>query len=198
LIASIDKAMYFEKTVEKSERCGLTGLHNFRYLERKMDEEMIRYHTKDISQVSVIILDIDHFKSINDSYGHQSGNDLLCAFAELLKSHLAHGATLTRYGGEEFVMLLPNVDKQQAYKIAESIRMEVMATNFRIIPDLTADRQAIQVQMTISAGVASIPSDANDAKDLLRKADRALYIGGKQAGRNRVGVYEETQFNTVV
>ncbi|MCG3089263.1 sensor domain-containing diguanylate cyclase [Sporosarcina cyprini] len=198
LIASIDKAKYFEKTVEKSERCGLTGLHNFRYLERKMDEEMIRYHTKDISQLSVIILDIDHFKSINDSYGHQSGNDLLCAFAELLKSHVTEGATLTRYGGEEFVVLLPDVDKQQAYKIAESIRMEVMATNFRIIPDLTADRLAIQVQMTISAGVASIPNDANDAKDLLRKADRALYIGGKQAGRNRVGVYEENQFNTVV
>ncbi|MBB4825864.1 diguanylate cyclase (GGDEF)-like protein [Sporosarcina luteola] len=198
LIASIDKAKYFEKTVEKSERCGLTGLHNYRYLERKMDEEMVRFHTKEITQLSVIILDIDHFKSINDSYGHQSGNDLLCAFAELLQQHARDGAKLTRYGGEEFVILLPDVDKLQAYQIAESIRKEVKESAFRIIPDLTADRNPIHVHMTISAGVASIPEDASDAKDLLRKADRALYIGGKQAGRNRVGVYEDKKVNTLV
>ncbi|QTD41567.1 GGDEF domain-containing protein [Sporosarcina sp. Te-1] len=198
LMASIDKARYFEKTVEKSERCGLTGLHNFRYLERKMDEEMVRFHTKDIRQLSVILLDIDYFKSINDSYGHQSGNDLLCAFAELLQHHVQEGATLTRYGGEEFVILLPDVDKQQAFEIADSIRKEVKESTFRIIPDLATDRKVIHVNMTISAGVASIPQDASDAKDLLRKADRALYIGGKQAGRNRVGVYEDHKVNLLV
>ena len=78
---AVEKARYYERTVEKSVRCGLTGLYNFRYLESKLDEEVIRYHTGEISTLSTIILDIDHFKSINDTYGHQSGNDLLRAFA---------------------------------------------------------------------------------------------------------------------
>ena len=74
---SLVKARYYEKTVEQSERCGLTNLHNFRYLDAKLDEEIIRFHTGDINSLSVLMLDIDHFKLINDTYGHQSGNDLL-------------------------------------------------------------------------------------------------------------------------
>ena len=187
--ASIDKAKYYEKTVEKSERCGLTGLNNYRYLERKLDEEMIRFHIKEIDTLSVIILDIDHFKSINDTYGHQSGNDILRAFADLLRQHISADATLARYGGEEFVILLPNVDKDDTYKLAETIRKQVDESVFKIIRDLSQNREEVDVHMTVSAGVASIPGDASDAKDLLRNADRALYLGGKQAGRNRVGQY---------
>ncbi|WOV88718.1 GGDEF domain-containing protein [Sporosarcina oncorhynchi] len=194
--ASIDKAKYYEKTVEKSERCGLTGLNNYRYLERKLDEEMIRFHTKEIDTLSVIILDIDHFKSINDTYGHQSGNDILRAFADLLRQHVSGDATLARYGGEEFVILLPNVDKYDTYKLAETIRKQVDESVFKIIRDLSQDREEVDVHMTVSAGVASIPEDASDAKDLLRNADRGLYLGGKQAGRNRVGMYcNETGVN---
>lgn len=187
--ASIDKAKYYEKTIEKSERCGLTGLNNYRYLERKLDEEMIRFHTNEIDNLSVIILDIDHFKSINDTYGHQSGNDILCAFANLLRQHISGDATLARYGGEEFVILLPNYTKQQATKLAEAIRAEIEETSFSIIPDLSEDRVPTIVNMTISGGVAAIPEDSSGSKDLLRNADRALYISGKQAGRNRIGVY---------
>ncbi|MBD7983019.1 GGDEF domain-containing protein [Sporosarcina sp. Sa2YVA2] len=187
--ASIDKAKYYEKTVEKSERCGLTGLNNYRYLERKLDEEMIRYHTSEIHSLSAIILDIDHFKSINDTYGHQSGNDILRAFANLLRKYIQADMTLARYGGEEFVLLLPNADKENAYQLAETIRQEIDDSLFKIIRDLSTAREEVEVHITISAGVASLPEDANDTKNLMRNADRALYIGGKRAGRNRIGMY---------
>lgn len=194
---AVEKARYYEQTVEKSVRCGLTGLYNFRYLESKLDEEVIRYHTGEISTLSTIILDIDHFKSINDTYGHQSGNDLLCTFAALLRSYQKSEMTLARYGGEEFVMILPDYEKAEAVELAETIRKEMEESSFEIIPDLTKNRELTIVNMTISIGVATMPMDAKDGKELLRNADRALYIGGKQAGRNRVGVYEEEKENVV-
>ena len=194
---SLVKARYYEKTVEQSVRCGLTELHNFRYLDAKLDEEIIRFHTADISSLSVIMLDIDHFKLINDTYGHQCGNDLLVAMARLLEAFVPVEATLARYGGEEFVIALPNCEKNESVKLAEQIRSEVELSIFRIMPDLTEDRVPVDVYMTVSVGVASVPEDSGDAKELLRNADRALYIGGKQAGRNRVGVYE-SEFIKVV
>ncbi|MFC5603947.1 GGDEF domain-containing protein [Sporosarcina koreensis] len=197
LATAVEKARYYEKTVEKSVRCGLTGLYNFRYLESKLDEEMVRYHTGEIATLSTIILDIDHFKSINDTYGHQSGNDLLCAFAALLRSYQTSDMTLARYGGEEFVIILPDYEKEDAVEFAEMIRKEMEESSFKIIPDLSEDREPTIVNMTVSIGVATMPMDAKDGKELLRNADRALYIGGKQAGRNRVGVYEEDKENVV-
>lgn len=197
LATAVEKARYYERTVEKSVRCGLTGLYNFRYLESKLDEEVVRFHTGEISTLSTIILDIDHFKSINDTYGHQSGNDLLCTFAALLRSYQTSEMTLARYGGEEFVMILPDYEKAEAVELAETIRKEVEESSFEIIPDLTENREPTIVNITISIGVATMPMDAKDGKELLRNADRALYIGGKQAGRNRVGVYEEEKENVV-
>lgn len=194
---AVEKARYYERTVEKSVRCGLTGLYNFRYLESKLDEEMVRFHTGEISTLSTIILDIDHFKAVNDTYGHQSGNDLLCAFAALLRSLQTTEMTLARYGGEEFVIILPDYEKEDAVEFAEMIRKEMEESSFKIIPDLSEDREPTIVNMTVSVGVATMPMDAKDGKELLRNADRALYIGGKQAGRNRVGVYEEEKENVV-
>jgi diguanylate cyclase (GGDEF)-like protein len=98
--------------------------------------------------------------------------------------------TLARYGGEEFVLLMPNFVKEDAVEFAELIRKKMEEARFEIIPDLSEDRKPVSVQMTVSIGVATMPMDAKDGKELLRNADRALYIGGKQAGRNRVGVYE--------
>ncbi|MDW0118108.1 sensor domain-containing diguanylate cyclase [Sporosarcina thermotolerans] len=185
------KARYYEKTVEKSTRCALTGIHNYHYLEQKLDEEIVHFHTGEVQSLSAIMLDIDHFKSINDTYGHQSGNDLLVSLANLLSKFQHKGMTLARYGGEEFTIILPNFSKDEAIKLAELIRKDVEKSKFEIIPDLSDNNEPINVQMTISLGVATMPEDAKDGKDLLRNADRALYIGGKQAGRNRVGIYEE-------
>lgn len=190
LAISLVKARYYEKTIEQSERCGLTKLYNYRYLDEKLDEEIIRFHIGDSRSLSLIMLDIDHFKSINDTYGHQCGNDLLIALAEVLKSFVSEGVTLARYGGEEFVLTLPNFSKNETIELAERIRNEVELSVFRIIPDLSEKREPIDVHMTVSLGVASVPEDSSDVKELLRNADRALYIGGKQAGRNKVGVYD--------
>ncbi|MFD1203989.1 GGDEF domain-containing protein [Sporosarcina contaminans] len=188
---AVEKARYYERTVEKSIRCGLTNLHNFRFLEEKLNEEVIRFHTNEINSLSVIILDIDLFKGINDSYGHQSGNDLLIAFANLLRDYQTDDITLARYGGEEFVLLLPNYSKDEAIEMAEEIRRTVEQSNFVIMPDLGEAKEPTVVQMTISAGVATFPEDASNGKELMRNVDRALYIGGKQAGRNKVGIYVE-------
>lgn len=193
---SLVKARLYEKTVEQSERCGLTNLYNYRYLDTRLDEEIFRYHSGEINSLSILILDIDYFKSINDTYGHHTGNDLLCALSTVLLSYVDKGVTLARYGGEEFVFIFPNMGKEQVIELAEDIRKEVEETKFRIIPDLFEDRSPVDVQMTISIGVASVPEDAEDAKILLRNADRALYIGGKQAGRNRVGVFSEREIVT--
>lgn len=190
LAISLEKARYFEKTIAKSERCGLTKLHNFRYLDKELDKKVIQFHLGEIEKLSVIILDIDYFKKINDTFGHESGNDLLVKLADLLRKHSAPKDILARYGGEEFVFVMPNCDKVTASKRAEKIRQEVEATVFTINPDLSENRSLIDVQMNVSLGVATMPDDADSSLSLMRNADRALYIGGKQAGRNKVGVFE--------
>ncbi|BAQ11595.1 GGDEF domain domain containing protein [Bacillus sp. OxB-1] len=188
---AVTKAKLYEKTIEKSERCGLTKLHNLRYLLGRLDEEQVRYDNGEIGSISAIMMDIDHFKSINDTYGHQNGNDILVEFAKLLRGFAGEDRILARYGGEEFVLILPEMEKEEAILLAETIRAEVASLIFRIIPDLTENREPMDVQITLSLGVSAIPEDAKDRNHLLRNADRAMYIGGKQAGRNRVGVYGE-------
>jgi len=188
---SLEKARYFEKTTEKSQRCGLTKLNNFRFLDEKLAEEMQRYDDGEIDTLSTIIMDIDYFKKVNDTYGHESGNLILVNVAKILKMYVEPNDILARYGGEEFVILMPNTSKEEAIKRAELIRREIECTAFTIIPDLSDDRSPIEVRITVSIGIANMPVDAKNVKDLMRNADRALYIGGKQAGRNRVGVYEE-------
>ena len=192
---SLEKARFYENTIEQGERCGLTKLYNFCYLETKLEENMTELQEGKISSLSVIMLDIDHFKSINDTYGHECGNVILVELAKLLRNFKAINSTLARYGGEEFVFVLPNSTKDEAAELAEEIRAEIEKTKFTITPNLTEDRRednlSIDVNITISLGVATAPEDANTAKDLLRNADRALYIGGKQSGRNLVGVYND-------
>lgn len=190
---SLEKARYYESSIEKSERCGLTKLYNYGYLITKLNSEMLAYHNGNIQELSVIILDIDHFKKVNDTYGHESGNDILIKLAELLKNLMMPSDIVARYGGEEFVIVLPDYSKERARHLAETIRLEVEGTIFQIIPDLSDSRIPIDVSITVSLGVATVPEDAEDTKDLLRNADRALYIGGKQAGRNRVGLYQSDE-----
>ena len=194
---SLEKAKYYENTIEKSERCGLTKLHNYHYLDKKLNEGIIQHHKGEIDKLSLIILDIDHFKMINDAYGHGSGNDILIKLAKLLKKHGKPQDTVARYGGEEFVIILPGSSKEEAANLAEAIRHKVEDTVFEIIPGLSESRTPVDIAITISLGVATVPEDADVAKNLLRNADRALYIGGKQAGRNRVGVYGDLVLRNV-
>jgi diguanylate cyclase (GGDEF)-like protein len=186
---SVEKARYMQEAVTKNERCALTELFNYRYLEERLTYEMDRLIRKEINDLSVVMLDIDYFKQVNDTYGHQSGNDILHMFARKLESALPAEGTVGRYGGEEFVYILPGISKVGAVEFAENLRSEIGAHDFTIIPDLLGDKRPLDIHITSSIGVSSAPDDTDEAMTLLRNADRALYIGAKQAGRNRVAEY---------
>ncbi|HWI47386.1 MAG TPA: sensor domain-containing diguanylate cyclase [Rummeliibacillus sp.] len=183
---SLEKARYVEKTRHSSERCGLTGLYNYRYFDEYLTKMMQELKSRNISNLSLIMLDIDYFKRINDSYGHQSGNDILCGIADTLRREIGGQGTLARYGGEEFVILLPNYSKDAALNIAEHLRRTIEAQPFEISPNLMENVNHLVVNVTASIGVSSAFEDTDEGTTLLRNADHAMYIGAKQQGRNRV------------
>lgn len=188
---SIEKARYMQDAKLVGERCALTKLYNYRYLEECLDREMQRVNDGTLVALAVIMLDIDHFKKVNDTYGHQGGNDILCALAEMLEAYTPDGCTVGRYGGEEFVFIMPGWTQDDAYQFAENLRTEVAGHVFRLQSDLGEEEMQVEAQVTVSIGVSSAPEDADEAIALLRNADRALYIGAKQAGRNRVASYRK-------
>ena len=186
---SLEKAKYLSAAVAKSETCALTGLYNYRYLDKMLAIEQARMDANPHLQYSLLMMDIDHFKRINDTFGHHAGNIVLKDFAKMLESVVPDGAILARYGGEEFVMLIPHLSKADATKLGEEIRQKVENTPFLIESDLAeAPREEI-IFLTVSIGVSHVPDDTEETKGLLRNADRALYIGAKQAGRNKVAEY---------
>lgn len=186
---SLEKARYVQETVSKSERCGLTKLYNYRYFDQELEKKMNELLNGDLRQLSLLMMDIDHFKSINDTYGHQSGNDILYGLARLIEKEIGEKGILARYGGEEFVILLPNYSKQQSLELAEQLRLTIESTPFELRMDLAEQRQLTKVNITTSIGVSTAPEDCDEAMALIRNADRALYIGAKRAGRNRVAEY---------
>jgi len=186
---SLEKARFVQDAVSKSERCGLTKLYNYRYLDQQLEIKMNDLLNGELRQLSLIMMDIDRFKSINDTYGHQSGNDILFNLARLVEKEIGDKGILARYGGEEFVVILPNHSKEQSLELAENLRAKIEATPFEIITDLGDLVQSELVNITMSIGVSTAPEDCDDAMALIRNADRALYIGAKQKGRNRVAEY---------
>ena len=186
---SLEKARFVQEAVSKSERCALTKLYNYRYLEQQLEINMNDLLNGELRQLSLLMLDIDHFKAINDTYGHQSGNDILFALARLLEVELEDCGILARYGGEEFVVILPNYSKEQSFKLAEELRTKIESTSFEIRTELEDKPQLTQVKITTSIGISTAPEDCDEAMALIRNADRALYIGAKREGRNRVAEY---------
>jgi diguanylate cyclase (GGDEF)-like protein len=184
---AIDNAKHYEITKTQSERCALTKLYNYRYFEKLLTEEFDKLFHFERKVLSLIILDIDHFKTVNDTYGHQSGNEILCELAIRLNNLVGSQGTVARYGGEEFVILLPEVNKAEAYQMAEMIRQAIANWPFTIQQSLDFNQH--QVKITASIGIATAPEDAEDSLALIRHADRALYVGAKRAGRNRVAEY---------
>lgn len=155
----------------------LTHLHNRRHLMEMVDKEFHRAARKG-GALSLIILDIDYFKKVNDTYGHQEGDRVLASLAEIVRARLRSYDIAARYGGEEFVLLLPETPLGEARTIAERLRLEVQDHVF-------GGRLQNNV-LTISLGVATYPSSCVESVDsLFRQADEALYRA-KQGGRNRV------------
>ncbi|MBT2693064.1 sensor domain-containing diguanylate cyclase [Bacillus sp. ISL-55] len=186
---AVENARHHEKTKENSERCALTGLYNYRYFENMLTLEYEKMQFGHRNRLSLILLDIDHFKSVNDTYGHQSGNEILIELGERLRKKIGDIGTVARYGGEEFVILLPDMMKGDALKLAEQIRLLIADNPFTLLQSMDAEGKQLEVNITASIGVATAPQDAEDSLALIRHADRALYVGAKRSGRNRVAEY---------
>jgi diguanylate cyclase (GGDEF)-like protein len=168
---------------EEASRDGLTGLFNKRYFNTRMGEEMQR--ARDTHRpLSMLILDIDHFKHYNDTNGHPEGDEVLKEVARVLRAAVREDDVVARYGGEEFVVLFPGASKALAYKQAQAIRRAIEGHGFA-----HAARQPLG-KVTISGGVASFPEDAQSHVELIRSADQALYEA-KRAGRNEIRYAEE-------
>jgi diguanylate cyclase (GGDEF)-like protein len=157
---------------------GLTDLYNYRFFQQLLSVEMSRAQ-RFRRPLSLIMLDIDHFKAYNDIYGHQAGDHALHQLAILLQRSSRSYDLVARYGGDEFVIILPETDKGTAAEVAERIRACVEQASS------TGSDGPPGQQLTTSLGIASFPQDATDTADLIRKADRALYHA-KSKGRNRL------------
>ncbi|MDP4084542.1 MAG: sensor domain-containing diguanylate cyclase [Bacillota bacterium] len=186
---AVENARHYEETKMFSERCALTNLYNYRYFDKMLAEEFEKLHHFERRKLSLIILDLDHFKNVNDTYGHQSGNEILQVLANRLEEVVGNKGTVARYGGEEFVVLLPNYQKKEAFQFAELIRQMVANHPFTLKQHIDEEKIQVYVTVTASIGIATAPEDADDSLALIRHADRALYVGAKRAGRNRVAEY---------
>ncbi|MCL2523468.1 MAG: diguanylate cyclase [Betaproteobacteria bacterium] len=164
---------------EQALRDGLTHLYNRRYLDGMLEREVSRVR-REGTHLSLVMLDIDHFKQVNDTYGHQAGDEVLRVLAATLLADIRAEDTACRYGGEEFLILLPNMPLEAAIQRAENWRLAVEG--------LTVEHGEFSIAFTISLGVAAYPEHGKTSDDLIRCADQALYQA-KAAGRNRVLAY---------
>ena len=156
---------------------GLTEVYNRREFNRWLSVEFERSR-RDEHPVSLIMVDLDHFKQLNDTYGHQAGDEALCCVAQLLRKEVRPGDIVSRYGGEEFAIILPKSSVEDSVAVAHRIRREIAIQPIRISSE---DR----IHLTASLGLATFPSDVQSEEALLRKADQALFQA-KKLGRNRV------------
>jgi diguanylate cyclase (GGDEF)-like protein len=161
---------------------GLTGLYNHRMFQERLTEEIMRakrYKRK----LFILMIDIDHFKKFNDTYGHQTGDEVLKTVARIIKDNTRSIDFSARYGGEEFVIILPDTDCKNALTVAERLRKAV--ENFPFIL-----KDGTKTNITISIGISCYPEDSTEKDDLIKKADKALYHA-KQTGRNRTVLYRD-------
>jgi two-component system cell cycle response regulator len=167
-----------QMSIEAAITDALTGLHNRRYMESHLGK-LIEQASVRGKQLAVLVLDIDYFKSINDTYGHDCGDDVLREFAIRVRKSIRGIDLACRIGGEEFVVVMPETDMAVAATVAERLRRKIAAEPFPI----EQGRRAIDV--TISIGIAALESPHDTAAQLLKRADQALYRA-KRDGRNRV------------
>lgn len=173
---ALDNAALFSRVEQLAVRDGLTNLFTHRVFQERLGEELLRagrYHYT----LSLIMLDIDHFKQVNDTYGHAAGDTVLVKTAQILMNHLRSVDVPARYGGEEFTIILPDLGLEEACRLAERIRLSIGGEKIL--------SEGKNLNVTASFGVATFPLEATTGQQLLRLSDERMYQA-KQAGRNRV------------
>ncbi len=156
----------------------LTGLCNRRYFTQWFETE-IRRARNYLTPLSVFLFDIDHFKKVNDTYGHHAGDLVLRRVAEVVRRNTRSSDLIARYGGEEFAVVMSSANREQSFSYANKLRETIAATGTKI-PGLDHP-----LRVTISGGIATFPGDGETTTDLIKAADNALY-GAKRDGRNRI------------
>jgi diguanylate cyclase (GGDEF)-like protein len=185
--ANKELAQRREELLALSRTDALTGLFNRRYFEERMHEEYTRSRRYG-SPLSLVMLDIDHFKRVNDTFGHPFGDEVLRTVARTARARLREVDFLARYGGEELCALMPETEPPDALRVCERVREAIEELQWE---HRTVDGVLHTVRCTASVGLASVPSPTlGSAEELLRAADDSLYAA-KGAGRNRVNQYSE-------
>lgn len=177
-----DQVALQERLENQAARDELTGAFNRRVCREILEHHIASSHINGKS-FAVILMDIDYFKLINDQYGHQVGDVVLKAFVKKIEDNLREGDLLFRWGGEEFLLLLPSLDESKQYKVAEKIR-KIIEDNQIVLTDKT------EISLTVSMGVSTYPQHGSTRSQLIEKADIAMYRA-KANGRNKVELFTE-------
>jgi diguanylate cyclase (GGDEF)-like protein len=184
LSVAISHARLFRQVQTQAMTDALTGLYNHGYFQERLERET-KLADRNNDQVSLILLDLDHLKRINDTHGHRSGDAALCHVASIMQSTVREVDVCARYGGEEFVVILPQCDRESAIEVAERLRESIASSPLNRSEPITA-----------SIGVATYPSGAKNKEELIEMADRAMYLA-KAAGRNRVRTLAHRSYSGV-
>lgn len=182
-LVGIKRSILYQKLQELTVTDSLTQVFTRRYFLERFDEEIERSRKFNLN-CSFLMVDIDRFKDFNDRYGHLVGDAILREVTKAIKESIRQIDFMGRYGGEELAVVLAETDKEQARLVAERIRQGIEAKHIRVYDE--------DLRATISLGIATFPSNADNSGELLEKADQALY-SAKNSGRNRVSSYEDNQ-----
>lgn len=176
---AIENAQLYEHALELAFTDGLTGLYNRRYIMEQIEREFIRAQ-RSKAPLSLIMVDLDELKAINDRFGHHEGDGFLKEVARIVKVNTRASDVAARWGGDEFMLLAPGTDSRSASKIAERIRAQVERYKIKL--------EGEEVGITVSAGIVSYPAHASVVEELLKKADEAMY-NAKRGGKNQSSVF---------
>jgi diguanylate cyclase (GGDEF)-like protein len=177
-----------EELRQQSTHDPLTGLYNRRYMQRRLHEEALKLGRHQDQLFSVVLADIDHFKAVNDTFGHNTGDAVLMEVARRFVLNIRKYDVCGRWGGEEFLLLLPSTTEAQAYRVCENLRRVISETQYR-----GTDGQSLAVSMSFGYGSCRA---VEDLENTLKKADSALY-DAKRTGRNRVSPVIEDEVGTI-
>jgi len=180
----VDRDSYI-KTKTWAMHDALTGLYNRAFLRDYLEKELEKTNRYMIS-FSLLFLDIDHFKRLNDEYGHKAGDDILQKVGKLLMNCSRSSDLVARYGGEEFVIIMSQTTGRIAFEVADRLREDIKQEDFFI------EGRQNPIHITVSGGLASCPMDSGNIDDIFQMADKALYKA-KALGRNRISIYSSIQ-----